>query len=92
MDEILEKYSEYSQFIVMGLVFLVAGIVYTIYAYYQKQKDIVDINNNINNIDLKPNEEIQQPPDFIPIDTFKGYNQGYIFKKDNKGIGYYKDK
>ena len=91
MDEILSGYSEYSQFIVMGLVFLVAGIVYTIYAYYQKQKDIKNINNNINNIDLVGNN-IQEPPDFIPIDTFKGYNQGYIFKKDIKGIGYYKDK
>jgi len=29
---------------------------------------------------------------FIPSDTFVGAKKGYIFKKDNDGIGYYLDK
>jgi hypothetical protein len=29
--------------------------------------------------------------DFIPSDTFTTYKMGYVFKLDDKGLGYYKD-
>ena len=29
--------------------------------------------------------------DFIPSEKFIGEKSGYIFKNDNKGLGYYKD-
>ena len=96
MDEILE---EYSQFIVMGLVFLIAAA-YFVYTYYLKQEEIKNINNNIDDKDIDDKDIDDKDdkgmdtelPDFFPTDTFKGYNQGYIFKKDIKGIGYYMDK
>ena len=28
---------------------------------------------------------------FVPSSTFQGYKKYYIFKKDQKGLGYYKD-
>ncbi len=30
-------------------------------------------------------------PDFLASDKFSGEKKGYIFKMDNKGLGYYKD-
>jgi len=87
MDEFIQQYEQYSQFIVMALIFLV-GAAYFIYTYYKKQEDIKKVNANIHQAQQQQNKQ----PDFFPTDTFKGYNQGYIFKKDNKGIGYYMDK
>jgi len=91
MDEMLEEYSEYSQFIVMGLVFLIAAA-YFVYTYYLKQEEIKNINNNIDDKGIDDKGIDTELPDFFPTEIFKGYNQGYIFKKDIKGIGYYMDK
>ncbi|EFJ43428.1 hypothetical protein VOLCADRAFT_106858 [Volvox carteri f. nagariensis] len=33
----------------------------------------------------------QEETDFIPSDSFTGARAGYVFKKDDAGIGYYKD-
>ena len=103
---------QYGQFIFMGIVFLVGSLVYVGYLYYKKQRDIKNVNNNlqnVNSLDKKqvpkqvppqvpkqvphqvPKQVPQQVPDFVPSDTFKGEQKGYVFKKGDKGIGYYKE-
>ena len=49
-----------------------------IYFYIQKSKT------------KEPVEKVVES--FIPSNTFIGAKKGYIFKKDNDGIGYYLDK
>lgn len=36
-------------------------------------------------------ESIERKDDFIPCDTFSGKVEGYLFKSDKKGLGYYRD-
>tara|TARA_B100001094_G_C18166392_1_gene792333 strand:- start:1508 stop:1984 length:477 start_codon:yes stop_codon:yes gene_type:complete len=56
----------------------------------------MDISSSMNNmVDIKNtmeiiegNENINQ---FVPSDTFNGAMKGYVFKKDEKGLGYYID-
>lgn len=96
---------QYGQFIVMGIVFLVGSLVYVGYLYYKKQRDIKNVNNNLQNVNAldksqihpqqpsqKPSQQVpKQVPDFVPSDTFKGEQKGYVFKTDDKGTGYYKE-
>ena len=104
MDEFIQHYEQYSQFIVMALVFLVGAVVYGGYIYYKKQEDIKKVNTNIQqaqqqNIQQAQQQNMQQAqqqqntqPDFVQSDTFKGEQHGYIFKRGDKGQGYYMDK
>ena len=62
-------------YILIGLSILIG-----IYFYFQKSKKIVE----------EPMENYQQES-FIPSDTFIGAKEGYIFKNDSNGIGYYLD-
>ena len=94
---------QYGQFIIMGIVFLIGALVYAGYLYYNKKQDMKNVNNNLQNINtldkdnMPPQQPPQQPPpqqspDFVPSDTFKGEKKGYVFKKGEKGTGYYKEK
>jgi hypothetical protein len=99
MDELLQEYGEYSQFIVMVLVFLVGAAVYGGYVYYQKQEDMKRINSVMaNNSKPQSNAEGTQPVQdeqhiltFIPSEEFKGERKGYKYGKGPKGLGYYLD-
>ena len=95
---------QYGQFIVMGIVFLIGALVYGGYLYYKKQQDMKNVNNNLQNVDSLKKESppqvpkqqgSQQPPqqlpEFVPSETFKGEQKGYVFKKGEKGTGYYKE-
>ena len=99
VDDIFDKYG---QFIVMLLVFLIGGGVYYYYNYYKKQEEVKIVNNNLQKQPISPpvpkqlskqpkQLSKQQPPDFVPTDSFKGEQKGYVFKKGNKGTGYYKE-
>ena len=101
MDEFIQQYGQYSQFIVMALVFLVGAAVYGGYIYYKKQEDIKKVNTNMQQAQQQQNiQQAQQQqnkqqntqPDFVQSDTFKGEQHGYIFKSGDKGQGYYMDK
>jgi len=56
------------------------------------------INNNLNKQETKQifnkNNLIQnkQLPEFYPSKFFQGRKDGYVFKTDNNGLGYYLDK
>ena len=56
------------------------ALVIGIYFYVQKSK-------------TKTKEPVKKVVElFIPSDTFVGAKEGYIFKNDSNGIGYYLDK
>ena len=65
-----------------------AYILVFVFAYekvtYREQKQVIEKYTNID----KKKVEFE---DFIPSETFTGRKSGYIFKTDNKGIGYYLD-
>ena len=96
IDDIFDNYG---QFIVMLLVFLVGGAVYYYYNYYKKQEDIKEVNNNLQKQPVSPppvpkqlsKQPKQQSPNFVPSDSFKGQQNGYVFKNGDKGTGYYKE-
>ena len=50
-------------------------------AYWVTMKSII----------VPPKNSSSSNVDFIPSLNFKGYKRGYVFKKGNLGIGYYKD-
>ena len=82
-----EEYYEYLPYIIL---LLIVGIGYFGYTYYMKSKNIDDINNNLKkdekNLSVTINDE------FIKSDGFIGDKKGYVFKKGDKGLGYYLDK
>ena len=89
----MQQYGEYSQFIVMALVFLVGAAIYGGYLYYKKQEDMKKVNANLQqqqNIQTQQNvnqqkqasqqKQPQQAPDFVKSDSFRGGQKGYKFK------------
>ena len=63
-------------YILIGLSILIG-----IYFYMQKSKKNVE----------EPMENYQQEA-FIQSESFSGAQEGYVFKNDSNGIGYYLDK
>uniref|UniRef100_A0A6C0C538 Uncharacterized protein n=1 Tax=viral metagenome TaxID=1070528 RepID=A0A6C0C538_9ZZZZ len=82
-----EEYYEYLPYIIL---LLIVGIGYFGYTYYMKSKNIDDINDNLKND--KKNLSVKINDEFIKADGFVGVKKGYIFKKGDKGLGYYLDK
>jgi len=62
-------------YILIGLSILIG-----IYFYMQKSKKFVE----------EPMENYQREA-FIPSESFDGAKEGYVFKNDSNGIGYYLD-
>jgi len=101
LEGFMEQYGEYSQFIIMGIFLLIGGAIYGGYLYYKKQEDMKNVNNQAllqQQEQQQPQEQKQQgqppnqPPVFVPSDTFKGVQKGYTFKNGPNGNGYYMDK
>ena len=82
-----EEYYEYLPYIIL---LLIIGIGYFGYTYYMKSKNIDDINDNLKNEDKNLSVTIND--EFIKADGFVGDKNGYVFKKGDKGLGYYLDK
>ena len=59
---------------------LIIAVLVGIYFYMQKSQKNVE----------EPMENHQLEP-FIPSDSFVGAKEGYVFKMDNVGLGYYLD-
>jgi len=99
-DNLIE---DYGQFAVMILVFVIGAIVYGGYLYYKRRQDMEKVNTNLKNLSIlekssdvknsppQPPPLPNQTPDFVATDTFKGEQKGYVFKKGEKGLGYYKE-
>ena len=89
-DNLIE---DYGQFGIMILVFAMGAAVYFGYLYYQKQENMKKVNTDLqqNNVSEKPPPLPKQSPDFVPAETFKGEQKGYVFKNGDKGTGYYKE-
>jgi hypothetical protein len=63
-------------------------------------KDLINKNLNSNNVKEVFNKQKinqdkiqnQEQPAFFPSTYFQGVRNGYVFKTDNNGLGYYLDK
>ena len=62
------------------------AILFCVYFYTQNTQN--PIKETMKNKELESEKE-QEP--FIPSDSFIGSKNGYVFKKDDKGLGYYLD-
>ena len=71
------------------VIIIVCFLIYLGYLYVQSKG-----NGNLNKENLNEvnhNKDIKPILKFIESDKFNGLKNGYIFKKDTKGIGYYLD-
>ena len=59
---------------------LIIAVLVGIYFYMQKSQK--NVEEPMENNDLEP---------FIPSESFVGAKEGYVFKMDNVGLGYYLD-
>ncbi len=84
-----------NKYIILGII-LVVVIVCIFYYYTISSKKNDDIQNllQMKPIIYTPEAFINKVvlDDFIPSDTFQGSKEGYVFKTDDKGLGYYIDK
>ena len=64
------------------LSYILIGAVILIGLYFYMQKQGKNVNEPMENRQLEP---------FIPSDSFSGAKDGYIFKMDESGLGYYLD-
>ena len=85
----LIKYFEYYLFkseLLSSLVYIVTfSFLYEmIYNFFNKEKKVVEgySTNPVKKLNFV---------EFEPSDTFKGHKNGYVFKKGNRGLGYYLD-
>ena len=73
------------------VIIIVCFLIYLGYLYViSKDKG----NGNLNKVNLNGdnhNKDIKPILKFIESNKFNGLKNGYIFKKDTKGIGYYLD-
>ena len=62
----------------------------------QEIKNMIDSNlNNVVSNELFNKQNLQKQPEnkeFFPSNSFQGEYQGYVFKTDYNGLGYYLDK
>jgi len=76
------------------LIVLICVFIYLGYLYV-KRKDNGNLNkDNLNKENLNEDnhtKDIKPILKYIESDKFNGLKNGYIFKKDTKGIGYYLD-
>ena len=63
----------------MNTLFIVLGILILVGIYFYIQRD-----------DKK--SSVKEIPTFIEADKFSGSKEGYVFKMDSQGLGYYLDK
>ena len=71
--------------ILIGIAFLI-GIYFYMQKYQQQPQQQVQSGNRVE--PMKNN----QRQSFIPSDKFVGAKNGYVFKMDSHGLGYYLDK
>ena len=93
----LENYIKYIPYVIVLLI----GVGYYFYINYFHKKNIKqeekeeEHNLKVEEHNLKVEEhnlKVEFNDDFIQADGFAGDKEGYIFKKGDKGLGYYLDK
>jgi hypothetical protein len=72
--------------ILIGIAFLI-GIYFYMQKYQQQQQQTQQVQYG-NHVEPMKNNQGQS---FIPSDKFAGAKNGYVFKMDSHGLGYYLD-
>ena len=80
------KYYLFESELLSSVVYIVTfSFLYEIISkFFNKEKRVVE------GYSTNPEKKVNFA-DFEPSDTFKGYKNGYVFKKGNRGLGYYLD-
>ena len=68
----------------MNKLLIAIGILILVGIYFYIQRD--------NKKELVEKQPIKKGPTFIEADKFSGSKEGYVFKMDSQGLGYYLDK
>ena len=68
----------------MNKLLIAIGILILVGIYFYMQRD--------NKKELVEKHPIKKGPTFIEADKFSGSKEGYVFKMDSQGLGYYLDK
>ena len=68
----------------MNKLLIAIGILILVGIYFYMQRD--------NKKELVEKQPIKKGPTFIEADKFSGSKEGYVFKMDSQGLGYYLDK
>lgn len=68
----------------MNKLLIAIGILILVGIYFYMQRD--------NKKELVEKQPIKKGPTFIEADNFSGSKEGYVFKMDSQGLGYYLDK
>ena len=66
------------------------ALLFCVYFYIQKTQNPIKETMKNKELELECEKE-QGQEQFISSDTFIGSKKGYVFKKDDKGVGYYLD-
>jgi hypothetical protein len=66
------------------------ALLFCVYFYIQKTQNPIKETMKNKELELESEKE-QEQEQFISSDTFIGSKKGYVFKKDDKGLGYYLD-
>lgn len=82
------------------ILIIISGIIYCAYKLSQKSPTTCNTSFTpppiaVEYSEIKKEEKgyiIPKSPRFIPSDSFIGSKRGYVFKMDDLGLGYYKDK
>ena len=65
-------------------------ILFCVYFYIQKTQNSIKETMKNKKLDSEK-QKIDEQEQFISSDSFIGSKKGYVFKKDDKGLGYYLD-
>lgn len=66
------------------------ALLFCVYFYIQKTQN--PIKETMKNKELESEKQkIDEQEQFIPSESFIGSKKGYVFKTDDKGLGYYLD-
>jgi hypothetical protein len=66
------------------------ALLFCVYFYIQKTQNPTKETMKNKELELESEKE-QEQEQFISSDIFIGSKKGYVFKKDDKGLGYYLD-
>ena len=83
-----------NDYIIPIAVFVIGICIYLGYTYYMKQTNIEKEDENLEKEELQVKEKskVEFNDEFIETDGFMGEKEGYVFKKGEKGTGYYLNK
>ena len=85
----LEEILNYKFIVIVTFVILILG-----FSFFKDRLNLTINSDNQKKVHFneEKNKIVESNQMFIPTDNFQGKKDGYVFKSDNLGLGYYLDK